>query len=458
MALDQAGHVLCSEKKNFQLTDNRDEQNPEMWWSILIVALKEFTKHFVKVAPLSSIRAISVTSTSGTIIPVNRNYEPLHAALMYSDKRSINESALCSTISAIPINPSYGLPKMLWFKNHYPEQAEHLHLWCHAADFIIGKLSEVWGITDYTNALKSGYNLEREEWPEYISTSLEIPSYQLPRVVPPGTVIGQLSKEASTLTGLPNSIKVVLGMTDGCASQVASGCTKPGDWNTTIGTTLVIKGITYQPVHDPLGRIYNHKHPQGYWMPGGASNTGADWITRDYNDYDLQQLNQQAESFLPTPWLSYPLTQAGERFPFLSAVARGFDTEGLTIEQRFAARLEGVAYIERLSYECVESLSSEKVHGIYTAGGGSLSDVWLNIRSNILQKPIYKMKHVEGAVGAAMIAASQTQYLTLGEAVSNMAQVDKLIEPGNWQSTYNENYYRFKSLLQEKGYIPKLES
>src|SRR5690606_39859763 len=81
---------------------------------------------------------------------------------------------------------------------------------------------------------------------------------------------------------------------DGCASQVASGAVNIGDWNTTIGTTLVIKGVTNEEIKDPEGRLYSHRHPEGFWMPGGASNTGADWVSADFSN-DLESLNQQAE-------------------------------------------------------------------------------------------------------------------------------------------------------------------
>jgi sugar (pentulose or hexulose) kinase len=450
--MDGTGKPLAVIKESFGWSDNRDEQDPELWWDLLLKSMRQLVEMSTE-AERSSIRSIAVTSTSGTVIPVDAQYRPLHAALMYSDARSKEEAILCTEAAGKAINSSYGLPKMLWYIRQYPEQAARIRLWCHPVDYLTGKLSGVWGMTDYTSALKSGYDLEANEWPDYMSSVLNIPAHTLPKVTAPGKIVGRLSDEVCEWTGLPSSVLMVTGITDGCASQIASGCCLPGHWNTTIGTTLVIKGLTRQPVHDPLGRIYNHKHPQGYWMPGGASNTGADWISRDYGGWDLAALNQEAKQWLPTPWLSYALTQRGERFPFLNEHARGFDAPGLTEVQRYAARLESVAYIERLSYETIESLSQEKIDIIYTAGGGSSSDTWLQIRSDVLQKPIYKMKHVEGSVGAAMLAASATEFDSLGEAVQRMSIVDKFVEPGVWQSQYQENYIKFKAVLQDKGYL-----
>lgn len=45
-------------------------------------------------------------------------------------------------------------------------------------------------------------------------------------------------------------------------------------------TTLVIKGVTEHLLPDPQGRIYSHRHPAGYWLPGGASNTGGEALAR----------------------------------------------------------------------------------------------------------------------------------------------------------------------------------
>jgi sugar (pentulose or hexulose) kinase len=247
-------------------------------------------------------------------------------------------------------------------------------------------------------------------------------------------------------------------MTDGCASQIASGAVKIGDWNTTIGTTLVIKGVTREPVEDPKGRLYNHRHPMGWWMPGGASNTGADWITRSFSE-DLAALNQQALTLMPTGFLAYPLCRKGERFPFIAPDARGFAPEGLGKAQLFTANMEGVGYIERYAFEIIESLSGEEVKAVYTAGGGSKSDAWLKIRSNILHLPIYKMKHVTGAVGAAILAASQTHFTSITEAASALTRIDKKIQPSSRLSNkYDDTYQQFLALLQKKEYITKKDS
>lgn len=188
-------------------------------------------------------------------------------------------------------------------------------------------------------------------------------------------------------------------------------------------------------------------------MPGGASNTGADWVTKEFKE-DLKKLNEQARKIIPTGKIAYPLRQEGERFPFIAPHARGFEPEHLSAAERFAANMEGVAFIERYAYEMIENLSGEKVKAVFTAGGASNSDTWLTIRSNVLNLPIYKMKYVTGAVGAAILAASKTHFTSIIEATKALTQIEKEVYPSKeLTEIYNNIYRKFIEALQEKGYI-----
>ena len=459
--VDSAGEILGSAGGVFELNEqSREEQSPEGWWDACVNSIHLLLQQEKARAAAPGIKAVAVTSTSGTVIPVDDSYRPLHDALMYSDKRSSLQAQKCTAAALnyhnkgyTAFNSSSGLAKMVWFVETYPGKADSLHRWLHAADYITGRLSGIWGITDYTNAFKSGYDISDYCWPEYLYNHLPLKKEWLPEVWPSGAVLGTINPELAAMLGLPPSIEVTTGITDGCASQVASGAINPGEWNTTIGTTMVIKGVTRNEVPDPSGRLYSHRHPAGYWMPGGASNTGADWVTGEFGD-ELESLNRAAAALIPTGLIAYPLRQEGERFPFMAPQARGFEPVGLSKALRYTANMEGVAYIERYAYELIEQLSGEQVKAIFTAGGASNSDTWLTIRSNVLNRPIYKMQHVSGAMGAAILAASKTYFDSVIAAVKQMVRVDKKVEPRrDLVSSYDQGYREFVSALRNKGYI-----
>jgi sugar (pentulose or hexulose) kinase len=459
--LDDSGDRVASAEETFPLSDAwREEQSPEQWWETCLRLLGTVTGSAKGIVDLASVKAVGVTSTSGTVIPLDAMHEPLHNAIMYSDPRSEAEGLRCKAAAVryhpggySGFNASSGLSKMLWFVGQYPSKAARLHRWAHAADYITGKLSGRWGITDYTNALKSGFDVKDKVWPAYIYEQLPLKKEWLPEVVPSGAPIGVLSAALTAKLGLKDGVQVVAGMTDGCASQIASGAVSLGDWNTTIGTTMVIKGVTARELTDPGDRLYSHRHPEGYWMPGGASNTGGDWVTREFGD-DLPALNEAAAHLIPTGLMAWPLVRQGERFPFIAPQARGFAPPGLSAARRFAANMEGVAYIERYAYDMIRKLSGEEIKAVYTAGGASNSEVWLTIRSNVLNLPIYKMRHVTGAAGAAILAASRTHYTSLTEAGRAMTRIEKEIDPQSGMAAeYDKAYKHFLRTLQEKGYI-----
>lgn len=458
--VDEQGAVMGSEQEGFPLTDqSREEQSPQQWWAACRRCLQALLRSVQTDINRRAIRAVAVTSTSGTVIPLDKHDEPLHDALMYSDPRPSAEGRQCRATAEkyhaggyTGFNASSGLSKMVWFVNHYPDKTAQLRTWVHAADYIGGKLSGNFRVTDFTNALKSGYDVKNRVWPAYLFEHLPLQWDWMQAVVPSGEAVGILRAEVAHQLGL-GQIDVVAGMTDGCASQIASGSVRPGDWNTTIGTTLVVKGVTTRELNDPVGRLYNHRHPEGYWMPGGASNIGADWITTGFKDR-LDELNAAAAGLIPTAHVAYPLRRDGERFPFISAAARGFAPDGLSEAALFTANMEGVAYVERYAYELIERLSGEPVRAVYTAGGASNSATWLTIRSNVLKRPVYKCAHVTGAVGAAILAASQTHFGSLTQAAGAMTRVETEVRPSNeLMLAYDRGYEAFVGSLREKGYI-----
>lgn len=460
--LDERGNQIAACEEGFYLNSAaREEQCPKQWWSACRASLLALCSEAAAHIDMNKVKAITVTSTSGTIIPLNAANEPLHNAIMYSDTRQHQEGAACTKAALAAgvkgytaFNTSSGLSKMIWFLLTYPQQAAYLHRFVHAADFITGQLCGNFAVTDYTNALKSGFDLLQLQWPGYLVSKLYLQRHWLPAVGPSGMPMGTMLPQLAQAAGLPPQVMVTTGITDGCASQLASGAVHKGDWNTTIGTTLVVKGVTHDYVEDPSGALYCHRHPEGYWMPGGASNTGADWITRLFYAHELDALNQAAQQMIPTTHLAWPLLQQGERFPFIAPRAMGFAPEHLSDAALYTANMEGVAYMERLAYDRIARLSHEHAARIFTAGGGSQSDVWLTIRSNVLNLPLCKMKQVSGAAGAAILAASRTYYNTLTEAATAMVQPDKTIMPNAaMANVYQQNYTRFTRLLQEKGYL-----
>jgi sugar (pentulose or hexulose) kinase len=393
---------------------------------------------------------------------VDARGEPLHPAVMYNDRRSEGQVPAVQSAGAqhqakhgYLFGSSYALPKILWFLQERPEIFTRAACFLHAADFIAGKLSGDFRTSDTSNALKTGYDLLELRWPAWIEDGLGIPLECLPKVVLPGEPIGVVSAGAAEETGLAAGIPLFAGATDGTAAQIASGAARPGDWNSTLGTTLVFKGISRELRLDPHGRVYFHRHPEGWWMPGGASNTGTDWIGQDHPGADLDDLGRQAAACVPTALLRYPLVKKGERFPFIHPGAEGFLLgQPVSTAERYAAGLEGLAYVERLAYAVLQEIGLEVGECIFITGGGTRSPEWSRIRASVLEKTLVQPAVTETAFGAAVLAASGCWFSSASRAAAEMVRTSAVVEPDPaLVPAYRQSSLAFAEELKHRGYL-----
>lgn len=438
-------------------------QDPEEWWKAASICLRiVMTELRSSGASPNEICGLAVDSTSGTILAIDSSNVPLTPAIMYSDTRAVEESDECNAAGSdltsklgYRFSSSFGLPKIVWLKRNNRDLFDRTSCFIHAADYIVGKLTGNFRVSDSSNAMKTGYDLVNNCWPEFLESSLGIPISKLPKVVSPGEVIGKVSEECSRSTGLPAGARVVAGVTDGTAGFLASGASRVGDWNSTIGSTLVIRGISSELIRDPLGRVYSHSHPDGYWLPGGASNAGAECLAKLFHGKNLDELGAYVPVYSPTSLFVYPLVRRGERLPFLNPNAEGFIVgEPRDSRDLYAAYLEGIGFVERWSFEVLESLGAKVGGSIYTTGGGARSTEWMQVRANILQKQVIRPRWCECAIGAAVVAASSTIFSGFQEASREMVRVGEAVDPDPSKiGAYDRKYREFRSVCSARGYV-----
>jgi sugar (pentulose or hexulose) kinase len=437
------------------------EQRVETWWPAALQAIVGALRQFKKAGRSPrEISAIGITSTSGTVVPLDEHDEPLRSALMYNDARAIREAEELNekhpeflAKAGWSFQPSFALPKILWVMRREPQVARAVRRWAHAGDYLVGRLTGEFGASDYSTALKTGYDLLNLCWPPFLETAVGLPPKAFPRVLAPGEAIGTVCAAAARQTGLRRGTVVCAGMTDASAALFAAGACEPGDWNTALGTTLGIKGITRSLLRDPHGRVYSHRHPMGFWLPGAASNVGGDCLEAAFPGRDLPELDGKAWGRGPSSVLLYPLARRGERFPFVRPQAEGFRLGQPRDEiDLYRGHLEGVAFTERLGYEVLVGLGAETGARIHATGGGSRSPVWLQIRADVLGKTLIRPRLPESAFGAALLAASNIAYRNVTEAVHGMVRIDSVCEPRS-PDLYEEKYRRFREACRERGYI-----
>lgn len=458
--VDVTGRVLARSARPLGSTRHRDrhEQDPRPWLAAVDATLAEVISAGSSSAGPGSpdIQGIAICSTSGTVLLTDDNGEPVTPALMYDDARAA--AYLQRIVEADPtrwstsMQPTWALPKILWLLDEHAEvrkQAGAQRV-AHSADVVAAHLVGHPVATDTSHALKSGCDLIADSWPTAAFDRLGVPLEVLPAVVLPGSELGQVSTAKALVTGVPAGTPVYAGMTDGCAAQIAAGALAAGAWNSVLGTTLVHKGVSKDLLEDPTGAVYSHRHPDGGWLPGGASNTGAGALTAMLPGADLDELDRAAHKLGPIDAAIYPLTKTGERFPFVAPQAERFELGDLPDDlHRYAGVLQGVAFIERLAFEHLESLGAEPVRSVSLTGGAVRSSYWSQLRADVLGVPVELPASPDPAYGMAVLAASAGTSVT--ETAGRMVTIDRVIEPRP-QDRLISLYGEFVAELDRRGY------
>ena len=444
---------------NTSRKEEQYEQDPAMWWEAVRLAIKKCMDTLWQRGrkPLE-IRAVTVDGTSGTVVPLDEKKRPLRDALMYNDMRAADQAVKIHEHAGelekkmgYVFNASFALPKILWIKEQEPQVYKKTKYMVHQSDYIVGRFTGEYGVTDYSNALKSGFDMKEEVWPNLLDL-LELDRRIFPSVIPPGQVIGNVTKEIAEEFGFSSDAVVAAGATDGYVSAISTGAVKRGDWASIIGTTMVLKGVTEELLRDAGGSSYSHKLPSGDWMFGGASNIGGRCLNDFFGKEEFETRNRRVMEVIPTKVICYPLHGIGERFPFLDQKARAFVLGDISDPQvHYAALMEGVAFAERLAFEHMQKCGACVGKEIYTAGGACNSLEWLKIRASVLDKMLKVPENTGAAMGCAILASSASCYHDLSEAAEHMVSYRNTIEPVHrLVAVYDELYCRAFELYKER--------
>jgi xylulokinase len=460
VAVSPTGDLLAEAEeklwKDHRAAGGIHEQDPGEWWQALCSVGQTIVKTLKEKPREVEVRGVAVTSTSGSLVVVDAKGQPLRPAVLYDDGRGAEiaeELNQRGGAQSIHLGPSFSLVKAAWVRRQEPELWERTRYVLHPADWLSGKLSGEFGISDFTNALKLGYDPEKSSWTESVRVAGLLDD-RLPVVRRPAEPIGQLSGVAAAATGLPVRTPILAGATDGMASVIASGASRCGDGNTTLGTTLVWKVL-----HDgkPAARsgIYFHLHPGGLWVPGAASNTGLGSIRTPDGAASFAEMDRLAVNYFPTPVVCYMLSGQGERFPFAHPKAESF-VEGNPRDagESYAAQLQCIGFVERWGYEILEGCAVKVGDRIFSTGAAAKSPVLSQLRANILGRTVVQPRYPTAAFGAAILAATGAVFSgNIFGAIQSMTSILESYHPSAiLVPAFDEIYRSFRDACARRGY------
>lgn len=323
-------------------------------------------------------------------------------------------------------------PKIMWIREEFPDAYARTARFVTAVGYVVGKIAGLKpeeAFIDFTYLWTSGLSHTPEcEWSSELCEALGVPVDRLPRIVQPTDIVGQVGATAAGVTGLRQGTPIVAGAGDQSAGFVGAGLTRPNRAADVAGTYPILAVCTdvFEPdlkhraieiFPSPIPGLYNPCSVINggglthHWFQetfAGGESGKADGSTEDrliYETLDAKaaKLPPGSEKLLFNPHLGGRVCPVQTNF---KGAWLGF-TWTHKKEHFYRAVLEGIAYDHAHALRLIRDLYPQlKIDEVRVYGGGSLSRLWNQIKSDVLSLPYVVLGREDlSALGDAIIAA-----------------------------------------------------
>ncbi len=465
------------------------EQNPEDFWKSVVAG----TRALLEVSGVypAAIAAVGLSGHMNGCIPVDAEGQVLYNDILHSDSRSAGECAevlkvidhmAYYSITGSRLDSHYTFPKILWFKNNYPELYKKTASFLGSKDYIAYRLTNNLGITDYSDASMTGMlDVKTKRWSEELLGEVGLDAGKLPLLRKSYDIAGYITSEAASVLGLKQGTPVAVGGGDAACATKGAGVMERLQAYNYIGSSSWISILNDKPIIDESARIFNF-----YDLDGENCNIcgtvqcatiSYDWVLNNIARYEVEECKKNGRNVFDymdglaekvsigsngVQFLPYLM---GERSPIWDENTKG-GFIGFTLynkrEDLFRATYEGIAYALRSVLDVYEEngLSPDRLTLI---GGGAKSLLWNEIMCNVYRKKIMVRKHPREAtsLGAAIAAGVGVGIFPDFKSAAAAIEYERMYEPeaakvSEYKKFYNIYKMMYPSLKKVFGEISKL--
>ena len=401
----------------------------------------------------NDVDSIGITNQRETIVLWDRaTSEPLHNAIVWQDRRT---TKFCNSLQAGPhasmirertglvIDPYFSGSKLKWLLDNIPgarDRADRGELAAGTIDaWLIWKLTA--GrvhATDVTNACRTMlFNIHTGAWDDELLEIFEIPRSILPEVVPTSGVVGHTD---STVMDTAVPISGIIG--DQQAALFGQLCVDHGMAKSTYGTGCFMLMNTGENAvtseHQLLTTVawQLEGQPMVYALEGSVFIAGAaiQWLRDGLQIIgSAPEINELAASVPDTGGVKLVPAFVGMGAPYWNPEARGSIqglTRGTTRGHIARATLESLAYQAADLLNAMTNDSGVPLTKLRVDGGAAVSDLLMQMQTDILDVPVERPKVLEStALGAAYMAGLATGAFESLADLESHREVDRDFHP-----------------------------
>jgi xylulokinase len=465
---DDRAKVIGHAYREYNLIGEREgkfELDPRELWEKAQEVLRECARDCGQ-----DVKAISVTSFGESFVCLDEQDAPLCNTMIYMDKRGLDE---CREYKALRsekeifaecgqfMDPMFAVYKLRWMRKHQGEILEKTKKLCFIADFMTYKLGAAHRC-DYSLAARSAmFNVFTKKWIDSAIEFSTIDRAMLPDPVPSGSVVGHMSHVMAENLGMTEGVKLIVSGHDQILAALGSGAWEPGDVANGMGTVDCITVVMPGDKLD-LDALMEHNFPVVPFMDTGCYVTYAfnmsggcaikwfrDTLSKDLAGHkDAYALLDAEAPEEPTGILVLPYL-AGGGTPYMDgntpAAIAGLRL-GTSRGKLFRAFLEGETYEMMFNIECLKEVGID-IRKVITVGGGSNSKLWMQIRADVFDRPVYLPVNKEaGTLASAMLCYTGIgMFPSVHTAQQSMIHYEQPFVPRpEHASAYRPHYERYK--------------
>ncbi len=393
------------------------EMDGEIWW-------QEFTQLTRELLGTSGVEvvAVGVSGMGPCVLVTDENGRPLRSAILYGiDTRATAQierltdelggaDAIRARSGSALSTQAVG-PKLAWIAENEPGIFARVRRLFMPSSWLAWKLTGNYRLDQHSASQCTPlYESATEAWYEPWASAIA-PDLELPPLVWPGDVVGTVTVEAASETGLAVGIPVIAGTIDAWSEAVSVGAQKVGDLMLMYGTTMFLVNTVAEPLTSPTLWGTVGAFPGTRNLAGGMATSGAitEWLRELFGSPDYPELIALAEASGPGSHglLMLPYF-AGERTPIPDPNSRGI-IAGLTVSHTrgdlYRAALEATALGVRHNIEAMTATGAA-IERIVAVGGGTQGSLWTQIVSDVTGLPqVIPTQTIGASFGAAFLAA-----------------------------------------------------
>jgi len=459
LIFDLEGSLLFKERVPFKPYFSEHpgwaEQDPLLFWQALCDACNGLWQQGG--VDRERIAGVALTTQRGTVVNVDRDGKALRPAIIWLDQRK--------TYGLPPVGGIWGILFKLsgvsgtvaylqaeaeanWIRTKQPEIWKETHKFLLLSGYLTYRLTGkfVDSIGCQVGYIPFDYKHLRwsSDW-DWKWKAVPMDPDLLPKLIPPGKVLGQITGDAAEETGIPAGLPLIAAAADKACEVIGSGSLDPSIGCLSYGTTATVnvthkKYIEAIPMIPPYPSAVRGQYSievqifRGFWM--------VNWFKKEFGYPEKEKAAMdgiEAEALFDRLVEDVPPGSMGLMLqPYWTPGIKtpGPEAKGAIIgfgdvhtrAHLYRSILEGLAYALREGAERIERRTKIPIKSLRVSGGGSQSRVAMQVTADVFGIPtakpsIYETSGLGAAIDAAVGLGLHNDFQSAIRAMTHIGEV-----------------------------------